>query len=150
MATSWQAGCLQKPAPCVAEARGKSERAARLFEAAEILREAVGYQHSPEGDAWREPYLAAARSHLDEVAWEDKKAEPQLPPAGSLQLPVGGMHRRRQEERRARTLRRGGLDNGAPGLGAQGTPMGARSRKTARDRRRLGVSKARYDVYAGR
>jgi hypothetical protein len=33
----------------------------------------VGYQHSPEGDAWREPYLAAARSHLDEVAWEDKK-----------------------------------------------------------------------------
>jgi Uma2 family endonuclease len=38
---------------------------------------------------------------------------------------------------RARALRRGGPDDWAPGLGAQGTPMGARSRETARARRRL-------------
>jgi hypothetical protein len=34
----------------------------------------------------------------------------------------------------AHALRRGRPDDGAPGLGAQGTPMGARPRKTVRRR----------------
>jgi DNA-binding CsgD family transcriptional regulator len=60
---------------CVAETRGEAELAARLFGAAEALREAVGYQHMPEEDALREPYLAAASSRLDEETWEAAFAE---------------------------------------------------------------------------
>ena len=54
---------------CVTGARGEAERAARLFGAAETLREAVGYQQAPREFALREPYLLAARSRLDEVSW---------------------------------------------------------------------------------
>jgi non-specific serine/threonine protein kinase len=39
-----------------------------------VLREAVGavaYQLTPEEEAWRKPYLATARSRLDEAAWEE-------------------------------------------------------------------------------
>jgi DNA-binding CsgD family transcriptional regulator len=60
---------------CIAVTRGEAEQAARLFGAAEALREAVGYQHSPEEDALREPYLAAASSQLDEATWEAALAE---------------------------------------------------------------------------
>ena len=64
---------------CVAGAEGEASRAARLFGAAqglrETLREAVGYQHTPEEDAWREPYLATARSRLGEAAWEEALAQ---------------------------------------------------------------------------
>jgi predicted ATPase/class 3 adenylate cyclase len=55
---------------CVAAAGGEAERAARLFGAAEALREAVGYKHLPEEKALREPYFAAARSQLNEAAWQ--------------------------------------------------------------------------------
>ena len=60
---------------CVAVTRGEAEQAARLFGAAEALREAVGYQHMPEEDALREPYLTAASSRLDEATWEATLAE---------------------------------------------------------------------------
>ena len=60
---------------CVAGTEGEAERAARLFGAAEALREAVGYQHAPEEVALREPYLATIRSRLDEMAWEATWAE---------------------------------------------------------------------------
>jgi hypothetical protein len=43
---------------------------ARLFGAAEALREAVGYQQEPRELALREPYLAAARPRLAELAWD--------------------------------------------------------------------------------
>jgi DNA-binding NarL/FixJ family response regulator len=43
---------------------------AKLLGAAEALREAMGYQQIPRERALREPYLGAARSRLDEVAWE--------------------------------------------------------------------------------
>ena len=63
---------------CVAGAGGEAERAARLFGAAEALREpvreAVGYRHSPEEDAWREPYLTTARSLLGDGEWEEALA----------------------------------------------------------------------------
>jgi DNA-binding CsgD family transcriptional regulator len=39
------------------------------------LRVAVGFQHIPEEDAWREPYLAAARSRLDEASWAEAWVE---------------------------------------------------------------------------
>ena len=54
----------------MAAAGGEAERAARLFGAAEALREAVGYQHLPEEEALREPYFAAARSQLKEAMWQ--------------------------------------------------------------------------------
>jgi DNA-binding CsgD family transcriptional regulator len=64
---------------CVASSQGESARAARLFGAAEelreSLREAVAIQHNPEEDAWRTPYLSAARSRLDEASWEEACAE---------------------------------------------------------------------------
>jgi predicted ATPase len=56
---------------CVAEARGETERAARLFGASEALREAMGTPPEPGEIALQEPYLAAARSHLDETSWQE-------------------------------------------------------------------------------
>ena len=60
---------------CIAAAEGEAERAARLFGAAQALREALGYHHMPEEDALREPYIAAARSRLGEEPWEEALAE---------------------------------------------------------------------------
>jgi predicted ATPase/DNA-binding CsgD family transcriptional regulator len=64
---------------CVAGARGEPGRAAKLFGVAttlrETLREAVAFQHTPEEEAWREPYRAAARSRLGEEAWEEALEE---------------------------------------------------------------------------
>ena len=63
---------------CVAAAEGEAPRAARLFGAAEALREtlseAVVFQHTPEEAAWREPSRARARSRLGEAAWEETLA----------------------------------------------------------------------------
>ena len=59
----------------VAGIRGEAEQTARLFGAAEALLEAVSHQHPPEEVALREPYLAMARSRLDEAAWEAAWAE---------------------------------------------------------------------------
>ena len=55
---------------CFASARGQAERVARLFGAAEALRETVGYLQEQRERAMREPYLAAARPRLSETAWE--------------------------------------------------------------------------------
>jgi len=60
---------------CITASEGDAERAARLFGAAQALREVVGYQHHPEEDALREPYMATARSQLDEASWEEAWAE---------------------------------------------------------------------------
>ena len=60
---------------CVAADRGEAERAARLFGAAQALHEAAGYQQPPQEHALREPYLADARSKLDEASWEAAFAE---------------------------------------------------------------------------
>ncbi|HET7271242.1 MAG TPA: hypothetical protein VFI90_09150, partial [Rubrobacter sp.] len=54
---------------CVAGAGGEAERAARLFGAAEALREATGDQLANTSRSLQEPYLAAARSRIGEVAW---------------------------------------------------------------------------------
>ena len=66
MVASWSLEGLA----CSASAKGDAERAARLFGAAEGLREAVGYQQASRDRSLREPYLAAARSLLDEAVWE--------------------------------------------------------------------------------
>jgi hypothetical protein len=60
---------------CISAVDGEAERSAKLFGAAEALREAVGYQHLPEEDAWREPYIGAVRSQLDEASSEEAWAE---------------------------------------------------------------------------
>jgi non-specific serine/threonine protein kinase len=60
---------------CICVAEGATERAAKLFGTAEALGEAVPFQHYPEEVAWRAPYLADARSRLDEATWEGKWAE---------------------------------------------------------------------------
>jgi len=60
---------------CSASARGEAERVARLFGAAEALREEVGYRQEPREHALWEPYLAAARPRLVEARWDAAWAE---------------------------------------------------------------------------
>jgi hypothetical protein len=48
---------------------GEAKRAAKLFDAAEALRKATGYQQAPRDRSLLEPYLVAARSQLSEAAW---------------------------------------------------------------------------------
>jgi predicted ATPase/class 3 adenylate cyclase len=60
---------------CVAAAQGEAERAARLFGASEALPEAMGTSLEPGERALQEPYLAAARSRLDETSWQQVWAE---------------------------------------------------------------------------
>ena len=60
---------------CAVGTKGEAERAAKLFGAAQGLREAVGYPQPPGERAVQEPYLVAARSPLDEAAWETAFAE---------------------------------------------------------------------------
>jgi hypothetical protein len=56
---------------CVATTRGESERAARLFGASEALSEEMGAPPESGESALQEPYLAAARSQLDEASWQE-------------------------------------------------------------------------------
>ena len=60
---------------CVAAARGETERAARLFGASEALPEAMGAPPESGESALQEPYLAAARSQLDEASWQEAWAQ---------------------------------------------------------------------------
>jgi predicted ATPase/DNA-binding CsgD family transcriptional regulator len=60
---------------CAVGTKGEAERAAKLFGAAQALREAIGYQQSPGERAMQEPYSVASRSRLDEAAWEAAQAE---------------------------------------------------------------------------
>jgi tetratricopeptide (TPR) repeat protein len=65
---------------CIFAAQGGALRAARLFGSVEALREAVGAvacELTAEEQAWREPYLAAARSQLGEAVWEEALAQGQ-------------------------------------------------------------------------
>ena len=62
---------------CSAASREEAQRAARLFGAAQTLREAVGYHQKPRERALVEPYLDAARSRLSEAEWETAFAEGQ-------------------------------------------------------------------------
>jgi DNA-binding CsgD family transcriptional regulator/tetratricopeptide (TPR) repeat protein len=54
---------------CDAGAKGEFEKAARLFGAAQALREAWGVPLEPALRPLEEPYLVEARSQLDESAW---------------------------------------------------------------------------------
>jgi len=58
-----------------AAARGEAERTARLFGAVEMLDEVMGGSKATEDDTLQGPYLAAARSQLDEAAWQEAWAE---------------------------------------------------------------------------
>ena len=51
---------------CTAAAEGATQRAARLFGAAQALREAIGFPLEPALRALEEPYLVGARSQLEE------------------------------------------------------------------------------------
>jgi predicted ATPase/DNA-binding SARP family transcriptional activator/DNA-binding CsgD family transcriptional regulator len=55
---------------CAEGVRGEAERAATLFGTAEALRETMDYQQESGERKLQEPYLVAARSQLDEAAWE--------------------------------------------------------------------------------
>ena len=56
---------------CAAEARDETERSARLFGAAEALRETLGVPQLPAERALREPYLTAAGARRDGAPWQD-------------------------------------------------------------------------------
>jgi DNA-binding NarL/FixJ family response regulator len=58
-----------------AGAQGLAQRAARLWGAAEAMREALGVPLQPEDRELLDPYLATARSSLGEVAWQTTLAE---------------------------------------------------------------------------
>jgi DNA-binding CsgD family transcriptional regulator len=60
---------------CIAASEGEVERAAKLFGAAQALCDAVGYHHTPEEAALREPYLATTRSRLGAAALEEAMAQ---------------------------------------------------------------------------
>jgi predicted ATPase/DNA-binding SARP family transcriptional activator/DNA-binding CsgD family transcriptional regulator len=60
---------------CYAPSGGEALRAARLFGAAQALREGVGYRQKPRERSLRKPYLTFARSCSDEAAWETAFAE---------------------------------------------------------------------------
>jgi ATP/maltotriose-dependent transcriptional regulator MalT len=57
-------------AASLAGSQGKATRSARLWGAAEALREAIGTVLSPFERDLYEPYLAAARAQLDEATWK--------------------------------------------------------------------------------
>jgi hypothetical protein len=73
---NWAYGayCLEAFAG-LAGARGQGVRAARLWGAAEALRETIGAPHSPEARPYYERSMAAARAVLGEAAWEAAFAE---------------------------------------------------------------------------
>ena len=52
-------------------ARDETERSARLFGAAEALRETLGVPQLPAERALREPYLTAAGARRDGAPWQD-------------------------------------------------------------------------------
>ena len=58
-----------------AGAQGQAQRAARLWGAAEAMREDIGVPLQPEDRKLLDPYLATARSSLGEVAWQATLAE---------------------------------------------------------------------------
>jgi non-specific serine/threonine protein kinase len=58
-----------------AGARGRAQRAARLWGAAEALREEIGVLLQPENLEVLDPYITAARLSLGEVAWQAALAE---------------------------------------------------------------------------
>jgi predicted ATPase/class 3 adenylate cyclase/Tfp pilus assembly protein PilF len=58
-----------------ASARGEADRTARLFGAKEKHEEVMGALQETAEDALAEPYLAAARSQLDEEVWKKAWAE---------------------------------------------------------------------------
>jgi predicted ATPase/DNA-binding CsgD family transcriptional regulator/Flp pilus assembly protein TadD len=60
-----------------AGAQGQAHRAARLWGAAQTLRKEIGVPLQPEDRQLLDPYLAAARSSLGEVAWKATLAEGQ-------------------------------------------------------------------------
>ena len=59
---------------CAAGASVEDERSARLFGAAEAVREALGYQKEPVDRTLQEPYLDPVRSRLDEAAFAEGQA----------------------------------------------------------------------------
>jgi predicted ATPase/DNA-binding SARP family transcriptional activator/DNA-binding CsgD family transcriptional regulator len=58
-----------------AGAQGRAQRAARLWGAAEAMREDIGVPLQPEDRKLLDPYLATARSSLGEVAWQTTLSE---------------------------------------------------------------------------
>ena len=53
----------------------EDERSAKLFGAADALRETLGYPRESRDLALQEPYLSSARLRLDESTWEVASAE---------------------------------------------------------------------------
>jgi DNA-binding CsgD family transcriptional regulator len=66
--------CLEAMA-AVSAARGQARRAARLWGAAELLREDIGAPLPSKERAILEPHLASARSWLKQEAWETALTE---------------------------------------------------------------------------
>jgi non-specific serine/threonine protein kinase len=59
----------------LAGAQGQAERSARLWGAAESLRESIGIVFSPFERSYYEPYINAAHAQLGESSWDAARAE---------------------------------------------------------------------------
>jgi DNA-binding CsgD family transcriptional regulator len=59
----------------LAGAQEQAERSARLWGAAETLRERIGIVFSPFERSYFEPYISAAQGRLDEASWDAAWAE---------------------------------------------------------------------------
>jgi non-specific serine/threonine protein kinase len=62
-------------AAALAGAQGQADRSARLWGAAESLRDSLGIVLSPFERSYYEPYVSAAQDRLDEASWEAAWAE---------------------------------------------------------------------------
>ena len=60
---------------CSAKTPEEAVRAAKLFGAAQALREAEGYHQAPRDRSLREPYLSATRSWIGETTWAEALEE---------------------------------------------------------------------------
>jgi predicted ATPase/DNA-binding SARP family transcriptional activator/DNA-binding CsgD family transcriptional regulator len=68
---SWGTPAFLEGLACGARAKGVAERAAKLFGAAEGLREAMGVPLEPALRELEEPYVVGARSQLEESVWTE-------------------------------------------------------------------------------
>ena len=69
------APAMQTASASTAAVQGEAERAARLYGVVEKLNEVMGTPQDAGENALTGPYLAAARSQLDEASWQEAWAQ---------------------------------------------------------------------------
>ena len=121
------AAFLVQASAAVASAQGRPARAARLWGAAESLRESIGANLSPAEAHAHAPYVEAARTGLDPAAWEEARAEGR---AMTAEEAVAYALARGEEQGRARAHRASVSEEPSP-AGRPGGALTQREREVA-------------------